>query len=470
MANLNNGKYIVEAMDSVLAQTYPNWELIVSDAASSDNSIEIVERYIAQHPEVRIALYKNDTQLCCGANKRKCIELSHGDYYIFLDPDDAFTSDALATLLSYHQKKDYSIVYATHYFCDENLQTLSISTYPGQIPHGESHLTSMKGHISAPALCSRRYYNLTEGINPMLPVSEDQDMYIKMEEVGFVAFVNKPLYFYRHHDHNTSWNEQRELLNLENTIKVRKAAYWRRKNMTIPNVSFYSLQMGSFYLLCQKHKYTRWINRIIGIWGKYKGKLCRCILRLYDRFRLRLYRYKIRRSITNKSFTIISNDCWGGKVYEDLGYQYSTPTVGLFFKPADYLRFCQRLNYYINQEIVIVGYSDEGYPIGRLDDVQVFFQHYKSAEECVEKWTRRCKRINWDNIFLKFSDRDFATQEQLTCFDRLPYPQVIFTAQSYRLNHEIVLSECVENGFVGDLYSNPWPWRNKFDVVKWLNR
>ncbi len=238
IANLDNGQYICQTLDSAISQTHRDIEIVVVDDGSSDNSVQVIQQFIDTHKEIPIYFHRNSAPAGCGRIKRQLVEFSHGDYFIFLDPEDTFTPDAVATLLAEHQRgTEYSIVYGTHYLCDEQLQPQSISTYPGAIVEGQSHLTSTSGHISAPALCRRSCYDRTEGINPELYVSEDQDMYLKMEEVAPVLYVDRPLYYYRHHDHNTSWNDHRRATNIRYRHLAIAAAYRRRKKTSIPNLT-----------------------------------------------------------------------------------------------------------------------------------------------------------------------------------------------------------------------------------------
>lgn len=238
IANLDNGQYIRQTLDSAIGQTYRDIEIIVVDDGSSDNSVHVIQQFIDTHKETTIYFHRNSAPAGCGRIKRQLVELSHGDYFIFLDPEDTFTPDAVATLLAEHQRgTEYSIVYGTHYLCDEQLQVQSVSTYPGAIPEGQSHLTSTAGHISAPALCRRSCYKRTKGINPTFYVAEDQDLYLKMEEVAPVLYVDRPLYYYRHHDHNTSWNDQRRATNINYRHQALAAAYHRRKSLSTPNLT-----------------------------------------------------------------------------------------------------------------------------------------------------------------------------------------------------------------------------------------
>ena len=65
-------------------------------------------------------------------------------------------------------------------------------------------------------------------------------------------------------------------------------------------------------------------------------------------------------------------------------------------------------------------------PVGVLDDVEIIFLHYKTPEEAKEKWTRRCKRVNFDNIVLKYSYMNEPSEKCLLEFDSLPYKKIMF--------------------------------------------
>ena len=159
----------------------------------------------------------------------------------------------------FNQEPELGLVYCTHYLCNEKLEIQGISSYPGAIPHGQSHLTSTGGHISALAICRRAVYDKTEGINAAYQVSEDQDLYLKMEEVAPVRYVDKPMYFYRKHGHNSSWNERKVFNNFYWKYHCEKAAYLRRKRSKCPVANLSRLEMDrmsfSYYLRLGKERW-----------------------------------------------------------------------------------------------------------------------------------------------------------------------------------------------------------------------
>lgn len=142
--------------------------------------------------------------------------------------------------------------------------------------------------------------------------------------------------------------------------------------------------------------------------------------------------YKKRlKKLTNTDFTIISNNCWGGKVYRYFQIPYKTPTIGLYFYQEDYIKFIKNLKYYINLELNFIKVDESKYkkelmekfevdvPIGILDDIEIIFLHYKTEKEAYEKWNRRCKRINWNNLIIKNSQMNKTEESHLIEFKKI---------------------------------------------------
>lgn len=192
-----------------------------------------------------------------------------------------------------------------------------------------------------------------------------------------------------------------------------------------------------------------------------------------------IYRLYLKGVNKNKDFTIISNNCWGGGVYEDLSLKYLTPTVGLFFYAPCYIRFLKNLKNYLEYPMEFKstsfyqGDNDINYPIGILNgDVEIHFLHYKSEAEAATKWNERKKRINFDNLFISFSDRDLCTLHLAKEFDLLSYDNKVFFSakQIPEVKSLIYLKEYQNQESIGDIYTNRWHYRKAFNILKWLNK
>lgn len=209
IANYNNGRYLQEAIDSVLAQTYTNWEIILVDDKSTDNSFEIYDKY---KDDNRFHIYYNAENKGCGYTKRRCAELANGEICGFLDPDDTLQEEALESMVKEHcQNADVSMVYSRYYFVDNQLNIIGISEHQCELPKGVSFLEYGRGAVSQFVSYKKSFYDLTEGINAQYKRAIDHDLYFLLEEVGKVRFIDKPLYCYRANTgHNISTNENSE--------------------------------------------------------------------------------------------------------------------------------------------------------------------------------------------------------------------------------------------------------------------
>ena len=203
IANYNNGRFLQEAIDSVLEQTYSNWEVIIVDDKSTDNSFEIYEKY---KDDGRFHVYYNEKNMGCGYTKRRCAELANGEICGFLDPDDTLMHVALRTMVDNHKgNPNSSLVFSLQNRIDANTKAV---TKP--IPRDLKNSLPLLFHPywSHFASFKRFLYNKTEGINPDFKRAVDDDLYLKLEEVGDVSFVQEALYNYRvNTGQNISQNE-----------------------------------------------------------------------------------------------------------------------------------------------------------------------------------------------------------------------------------------------------------------------
>jgi uncharacterized protein (DUF1919 family) len=188
-----------------------------------------------------------------------------------------------------------------------------------------------------------------------------------------------------------------------------------------------------------------------------------------------------RTKLRNKDFSIIGNDCIAWGIYRKLGLQYTTPTVGLFFFSEDYIRFLENFEHYIKQPLKFKETSKypEGndlrktrhHPIGFLgDDVEIHFLHYKDEKEAAEKWSRRTKRINFDNLFFIYTDGENFREEYLPRYEKLPFAHKIFLSSRPRGNGlcTVFVRDYEGEPHVGDSSRNR-RYEKYVNVIKWLN-
>jgi uncharacterized protein (DUF1919 family) len=195
-----------------------------------------------------------------------------------------------------------------------------------------------------------------------------------------------------------------------------------------------------------------------------------------------LHQKKVK-SIKANNFSIISANCWGGSVYEDLKLPYQSPTIGLFFYAPCFMELLKDLKATIYLPLVFVEsskYEDANvfrnesykYSIGKLGtDIEIHFLHYKTEAEAIDKWERRKQRINWDNLFIACTDRDGMTPELMSVFDDLPYKnKVLFTGQPHtNIKSAHYLKAFKKDKIVGDLYNQRYVVSQNFNIKEWLS-
>lgn len=219
--------------------------------------------------------------------------------------------------------------------------------------------------------------------------------------------------------------------------------------------------------------------------GRYlKRKLNKATEKISGFFKKIFYeirRFYVKKSIKNKNFSVISNNCWAGKVYQYLDMPYLSPTAGLYFFAPDYIKFVSDLRRYLATELRFIEPEESKYyeeikkrnqtdkPIGILDDVEIVFLHYKTKEEAAEKWNRRKERVNFDNIILKFSRMDLCTEKEIEKFDSIPLKNKFVLNNRLPLKYKSEIYWKEEYGETG-IRRDTEPFPGNLSLTELLNR
>ena len=108
----NTEKYIATSIESVINQTYTNWELIITDGPSSDNTVSIVKKYCEQDPRIRLIIPKQHQGIA--EARHTCIQNAKGDLLAFLDSDDIWVSDKLEKQVPFMMSHNYAFTYGNY--------------------------------------------------------------------------------------------------------------------------------------------------------------------------------------------------------------------------------------------------------------------------------------------------------------------------------------------------------------------
>lgn len=193
MGNYNCSKYIEEAIDSVLAQTYENWELIIVDDCSTDDSVEKILKY----KDDRIVLIRSNKNEGLAVSLNKSIEQASGSYLARLDPDDVSFPGRFEKQLSFlKENKDISI-------CGSNIELFGeVNGHVSKLPLESNRLMANIPFCSplphSTWMIKREKFSDGFFYNPEYRSSQDYEMMYRLWKEGKqIACIKEPLVKYR---------------------------------------------------------------------------------------------------------------------------------------------------------------------------------------------------------------------------------------------------------------------------------
>ena len=201
----NYERYVEKAISSVLDQNFRDFELIIIDDGSKDNSVNIINKY-SNHPKVKILLQKN-----LGLNKTNNVALSHarGKYIIRLDADDFFDKNALNYLADVLETNDsYALVFPDYYLIDEKDNVIA------QEKRNDFKNEVKVLDLPAHGACTMIRTSVLREINGYDERYDRQDGYeiwTKIANKYDVTNLNIPLFYYRQHPKSLTKNQEKIL-------------------------------------------------------------------------------------------------------------------------------------------------------------------------------------------------------------------------------------------------------------------
>ena len=228
LPSYNYENYIGKTIDSVLNQSYPNWELIIIDDGSMDNSLDVIKRY----KDKRIHLFTQKNKGVSSTLNRG-IRNSNCKYICFLDADDKYHPDKLDAQVEY-MNSGFDIVTTQVQVIDDKDEESPIehfkmtwNLYDKKEIFGEDRVANFlyKNYFCKSSLMIRKeLFNKYGYFDPRLITAYDLDLWLRMIPSAKITRIDKILTYYRWHDKNeTTINNNRIrtelLLILDNFIK-----------------------------------------------------------------------------------------------------------------------------------------------------------------------------------------------------------------------------------------------------------
>jgi teichuronic acid biosynthesis glycosyltransferase TuaG len=226
--SFNSEKYIETTIASVQAQTHQNWEMIIVDDCSSDQTIKIIEKLITQ--DSRIQLISLALNVGSGIARNKGIEKAKGKYLTFIDADDIWYPHFITKSIDFIKTKKVSFVFASYKRSNENLEFIySDFIVPSKVDYWDILKTNS---IS----CLTAFLDLEQlGKKYMPSIKKRQDMGLWLQylkEIPYAYGIKEPLAIYRIRENSLS-RKKWELL------KYQWEFYYNLQNLSFFKTIYY---------------------------------------------------------------------------------------------------------------------------------------------------------------------------------------------------------------------------------------
>ena len=183
-----------QSIESVINQTYKNWELIIIDDCSSDNTPEIAKEYANQ--DNRIKYYRNETNLKLPRGLNRGFSLSKGEYLTWTSDDNLYLPTAIEKMVNVLMLKTANFVFASYEIIDENGKQIE------KVLAKEGVQKRLVGSncVGACFLYTRNAYNAIGEYDPELTLVEDFDYWQRVYAKYGAETIEEYLYQYRWHE------------------------------------------------------------------------------------------------------------------------------------------------------------------------------------------------------------------------------------------------------------------------------
>lgn len=245
--NCHNGeKYLKNSINTIINQTYFNWELIFFNNLSNDNSLKILKFY----NDRRIKLFNSRKFLNLYQARNEAIKQSKGKYVCFLDTDDLWAEDKLKRqVLFLENQPKYSMVYSNFYTYIQKKNKIFLQ-HNNLLPEGKITKKLLKNYsIGILTVMIKKEIFKTLSFKSNLNIIGDFDFFISVSLISIIGCIQKPLATYRIHENNLS-KEKLDIYiyELSNWIKENSLNF-KKKGITLYYQNFFLFKLKIKYLL-----------------------------------------------------------------------------------------------------------------------------------------------------------------------------------------------------------------------------
>jgi len=191
----NPGPWLEEAIRSIFAQTYQEWELLLIDDGSDDGSVERVARI----KDSRVRIFCDGVHRGLVARLNQIAQFASGEYLVRMDADDLMHPERLQRQIGIlEQATEVDIVATAAIVLDVVGQPVSFWDFGRHATGTEGLKNILKwGAVIHPTIAGRRHWFLAHPYDPRYPRAEDRELFVRTWGQTCIRYVSDPLYFYR---------------------------------------------------------------------------------------------------------------------------------------------------------------------------------------------------------------------------------------------------------------------------------
>jgi len=199
----NAERYLPNTLNSVLAQTFQNWELLIVDDCSPDNANEVIESYVAKDSRIRLVRLAENGGAAVARNK--AIELARGRYIAFLDSDDRWLSEKLDNQLRFMQDNDIALSYTAYEKLDEHGNSVGVVAVPERVSYTDLLKVCSIGCLTAMYDTEK----LGKMYMPLIDKRQDLGLWLRiLKQIPYAYGVTKVLAQYQLRSDSISANKR----------------------------------------------------------------------------------------------------------------------------------------------------------------------------------------------------------------------------------------------------------------------
>ena len=199
----NGSKYLSQSIESIIKQSYDNWELIIINDCSTDNSLEIANHYASLDKRIRV--FSNEKNMKLPNSLNIGFGIAQGSYFTWTSDDNLFKEDALKIMLQEIERTNASFVYADYSIIDEFGNDIKDINLP------DSKRIVAGNVVGACFLYTSDIAKKVGLYDERLYLAEDYDYWLRIFRSGKVYHISSNLYSYRIHSNSLTETRKKEI-------------------------------------------------------------------------------------------------------------------------------------------------------------------------------------------------------------------------------------------------------------------